>query len=180
MAVRSAAPLRTSALRNLARTAMTKRIVLQVNGEPHVVETEGSRPLLEVLREELGLTGTKYGCGEGECGACTVLVDGRAVRACITAIDDVDGAEIVTIEGLATGPDLHPLQEAFITERAMQCGFCTPGMILEAVALLRAKPTATADELLTGMDSHICRCGGYPRILQAITRAAAQLKGQDP
>jgi aerobic-type carbon monoxide dehydrogenase small subunit (CoxS/CutS family) len=159
---------------------MDKSISVRVNGTPHVMETEAARSLLEVLREDLGLTGTKYGCGEGRCGACTVLVDGQAVHACTTSIEDVEGTEIVTIEGLASGPDLHPLQEAFLTQRAMQCGFCTPGMILEAVALLREKPTAAAADIIAGMDGHICRCGSYPRILQAIERAATKMRGQNP
>jgi aerobic-type carbon monoxide dehydrogenase small subunit (CoxS/CutS family) len=131
------------------------------------------------LREDLGLTGTKYGCGEGRCGACTVLVDGHATQACITAIDDVDGSEIVTIEGLPSGPDLHPLQEAFVAERAMQCGFCTPGMIMGAAGLLREKPDATAADIVAGMNGHICRCGSYPQIVRAIERAAARMGGQN-
>jgi aerobic-type carbon monoxide dehydrogenase small subunit (CoxS/CutS family) len=157
---------------------MGKAFSVQINGKSQALETEGTRSLLQVLREDLGLTGTKYGCGEGRCGACTVLVGGRATQACITAIEDVDGSEIVTIEGLATGPDLHPLQEAFVAERAMQCGYCTPGMIMGAASLLREKPNATAAEIVAGMDGHICRCGSYPRIVQAIERAAAHSGGQ--
>ena len=159
---------------------MTRTISVQVNGKSHALETEGTRSLLQVLREDLALTGTKYGCGEGRCGACTVLVDGRATQACITAIEDVDGSEIVTIEGLAPGADLHPLQEAFVAERAMQCGFCTPGMILGAASLLQDKPNATAADIVAGMDGHICRCGSYPQILRAIERAAAQMGGRNP
>jgi len=158
---------------------MIRTISVRVNGEQRSVTTDATRSLLEVLREELGLTGSKYGCGEGRCGACTVLVDGQATRACITLLEDVDGAEIQTIEGLASGAELHPLQRAFVEERAMQCGFCTPGMIMGAVALLQEKPAPTATEIVAGMDGHICRCGGYPRIVQAIARAATEREGQD-
>ena len=157
---------------------MEKTFTFTVNGKSQSVTTEAVRSLLEVVREDLGLTGTKYGCGEGRCGACTVLVNGRATAACTTPIDDVDGAEILTIEGLATGPDLHPLQEAFVAQRAIQCGFCTPGMIMGAASLLQDKPDATAADIIAGMDDHICRCGGYPRILQAIERAAKNMGGQ--
>jgi aerobic-type carbon monoxide dehydrogenase small subunit (CoxS/CutS family) len=158
---------------------MDKTISVQINGKSHALDTEGTRSLLQVLREDLALTGTKYGCGEGRCGACTVLVDGRATQACITAIEDVAGSEIVTIEGLATGPDLHPLQEAFVAERAMQCGFCTPGMIMGAASLLQDKPDATATDIIAGMDGHICRCGSYPQILRAIERAVTHRGGQN-
>lgn len=158
---------------------MIRTISVRVNGEQRSITTDATRSLLEVLREELGLTGAKYGCGEGRCGACTVLVDGQATRACITSLEDVDGAEIQTIEGLAGGAELHPLQRAFVEERAMQCGFCTPGMIMGAVALLHEKPAPTAAEIVAGMDGHICRCGGYPRIVQAIARAAVEREGQD-
>jgi len=157
---------------------MPKSISVGINGKPHVLVTEGTRPLLQVLREDLGLTGTKYGCGEGHCGACTVLVNGQATQACRTAIEDVDGAEIQTIEGLSAGPALHPVQEAFVAERAMQCGFCTPGMIMEAVALLQNKSDLASADMAAALDGHICRCGSYPQILRAIARAAGQPGGE--
>ena len=125
-----------------------------------------------MLREELGLTGTKYGCGEGECGACKVLLDGVAVRACMTPIGEAVGRSVTTIEGLADGPRLHPVQDAFLELGAFQCGFCTPGMIVAAVSLLGRTPHPSDPEIRAAMDGNLCRCGGYLRILAAIRRAA--------
>ena len=159
-------------------TLMEKTITFTVNGEPKAVSTAPERTLLEVLREDLGLTGTKYGCGEGQCGACTVLVDGRTAHSCLVPVADVEGSKIVTIEGLARGDKLHPLQEAFLAESALQCGFCTPGMIVGALGLLGQKPSPTDAEIAAGMESHVCRCGSYPRIVRAIKHAASQMKGQ--
>lgn len=144
----------------------------KVNGRAKTVITDGRRPLLDVLREDLGLTGTKYGCGEGQCRACTVLVDGRPTLSCLTPVSRAAGASIVTIEGLATGGELHPVQQAFLDEGAMQCGYCVPGMILTAVALLEANPKPTTDEIVAAMNGNLCRCCGYPRIVAAIRRAA--------
>ncbi|MCP5516009.1 MAG: (2Fe-2S)-binding protein [Verrucomicrobiales bacterium] len=145
-----------------------------VNGRQHTVTTEAQRSLLDWLREDLGLTGPKYGCGEGQCGACTVLVDGRREHACLLPAAGAAGKSVTTIEGLGNGDQLHPVQEAFLAEGAMQCGFCTPGMILAAVALLNEKPQPTEAEVVAWMDAHICRCCGYPRILNAVRRAVAE------
>lgn len=157
---------------------MEKTITFTVNGQARTVTTDPARPLLEVLREQFGLTGAKYGCGDGRCGACTVLVDGAATHSCITPVEKVAGREVRTIEGLASGDKLHPVEEAFLAERALQCGYCTPGMIMGAVGLLAEKPEPAESEILTAMEGHICRCGSYPRIVRAIERAAAGMKGQ--
>ena len=130
------------------------------------------RSLLEVLREELGLTGTKYGCGEGLCGACTVIVDGKAVRSCLTELADVRGKEVTTIEGLARAGKLHPLQEAFAEHGGFQCGYCTSGMIMNAYGLLLANPKAAHAEILGGMEMNLCRCGAHQRIMAAIETVA--------
>jgi aerobic-type carbon monoxide dehydrogenase small subunit (CoxS/CutS family) len=159
---------------------MEQAITFTVNGQPRTVTTDPGRPLLEVLREDLQLTGTKYGCGEGRCGACTVLVGGKSVRSCITPVADADKQAILTIEGLADGEKLHPVQEAFLAEDASQCGYCTPGMILAAVALLKEKPNPTDAEILSRMEGHLCRCCGYPKILKAVKRAAARAGRQNP
>ena len=145
---------------------------LQVNGIRRRVEVDGERSLLSVLRDELDLTGAKYGCGEGQCGACTVLVDGRAVRSCLTQAASVEGKQITTVEGLERNGDLHPLQEAFLAVDAMQCGYCTAGMIMSGVGLLKKTPNPTDAEILRAMEGNICRCGTYPRIVAAIRQAA--------
>src|SRR5262249_24466578 len=147
---------------------------LRINGADHRAGADAARPLLEVLREDLDLMGTKYGCGEGECGACTVLVDGVPKRSCITSVGSVEGKEITTIEGLMKGGQLHSVQEAFLAENAFQCGYCIPGMIVGLVGLLNKKPIPTDAELLSRMEGHLCRCCGYPNIIKAIRRAAAQ------
>src|SRR5665647_921013 len=134
-----------------------------VNGMARSVDTEPERPLLEVLREDLGLTGTKYGCGEAQCGACTVLLDNKAIFSCVTPVSAAQGRKIITIEGLATGGKLHPVQQAFLDEGAMQCGYCTPGMVLRTVALLGSNPKPTDAKILDGMNPNLCRCSGYHR-----------------
>lgn len=148
-------------------------MTLTVNGRQRPVKTDPQRPLLDVLREDLELTGTKYGCGEGQCGACTVLVDGRPTLSCLTPVSEAAGKAITTIEGLARGDTLHPVQEAFLAESAFQCGYCSPGMILATVALLKEKPRPTEAEIAEALNGHLCRCCGYPRILKAVRRAAA-------
>ncbi|MBM4044858.1 MAG: (2Fe-2S)-binding protein [Planctomycetes bacterium] len=153
---------------------MDVAITFTVNGQPRSITTDAARSLLDVLREDLGLTGTKYGCGEGMCGACTVLVEGKPTRACVTRAADVAGKAVLTIEGLAAGSALHPVQEAFLAEDAFQCGYCTPGMILATVALLRETPHPTDEQILAALNSHLCRCGSYPRILKAVRRAAGK------
>jgi aerobic-type carbon monoxide dehydrogenase small subunit (CoxS/CutS family) len=150
---------------------METKITFTVNGQPHTLATDPERSLLDVLREDLHLTGTKYGCGEGQCRACTVLADGKSIAACITSISEVDQQSILTIEGLARGDQLHPVQEAFLAEGAFQCGYCTAGMILQAVELLQADPKLSKTDVAARMQRHICRCGTYPRILKAIQRA---------
>jgi len=156
---------------------MDENISFNVNGKPVRLTLDGNRLLLWVLRTELGLTGTKYGCGEGLCGACTVLVNDEPARACQTVVKDVRGKNVVTIEGLARGAALHPIQEAFIAHDAMQCGFCTPGMILTAYGFLRKNPRPSREDIIKGMDDHLCRCGSHTRIVQAIETAAAKMKG---
>jgi aerobic-type carbon monoxide dehydrogenase small subunit (CoxS/CutS family) len=146
---------------------------LNVNDRRHRVDVEPERSLLSVLREELALTGSKYGCGEGQCGACTVLADGKAVRSCRTTVGAVAGKAVVTIEGLERNGRLHPVQQAFIDANAMQCGYCTAGMIMAGVSLLARTPNPTADEIVRGMDGNVCRCGAYPEIVAAIQRAAS-------
>ena len=148
------------------------RVELKVNGVSHALEVEPEQTLLGVLRDRLGLTGAKYGCGEGQCGACTVLVDGRATRSCQARVAAAAGGEITTIEGLAPDGGLHPVQEAFVAAGAMQCGYCTPGMILGAVALLARTPNPGEEDVARGLEGHICRCGTYPRILRAVRDAA--------
>lgn len=155
---------------------MDQTINFTLNGQPKTVTTDPARRLLEVLREDLDLTGTKYGCGESECGACTVLVDGVATRSCVRSLGSVGGKKITTIEGLSPDGKLHPVQEAFLAEQAYQCGYCIPGMILGLVSLLERKPVPSDDEILTRMDGHLCRCCGYPNIVKAIRRAAAQAR----
>ena len=143
-----------------------------VNGKARTVTTDPERPLLEVLREDLGLTGPKYGCGEGQCRACTVLIDGKASVSCVLPVRAAAGKKIVTIEGLAAESELHPVQQAFLDEGAMQCGYCVPGMILTAAALLERTPHPTDAQIVEGMNGNLCRCNGYPRIVAAIHRAA--------
>ncbi len=155
---------------------MSKTIELHVNGAKHRIDVDSGRSLLSVLRDGLGLTGSKYGCGEGQCGACTVLIDGAPARSCITPAGGAAGKRVITIEGLEKDGQLHPLQEAFLEVGAMQCGYCIPGMIMSGVALLIKTPEPTAREAIDFMKGHICRCGAYPRILAAFSRAAKSQK----
>jgi aerobic-type carbon monoxide dehydrogenase small subunit (CoxS/CutS family) len=143
-----------------------------VNGSVAVVTAEPGDRLLDVLRHDLGLTGSKYGCGEGQCGACTVLVDGQALKSCVTRLEAVAGKSVTTIEGLARGDALHPVQQAFLEVDAFQCGYCTPGMIMAAVALLRAHPDPSPADIARELDRNVCRCGEYPRLVRAIQLAA--------
>ena len=157
---------------------MQNNFTLTVNGREWNIQSDPQRPLLEVLREDLRLTGTKYGCGEGRCGACAVLVGGRVAFSCTTPVSRMDKQEIVTIEGLAAGDKLHPVQEAFLAEGALQCGYCTTGMIMAAVSLLNTTPQPSDADIVQGMSGHLCRCCTYPRILKAVKRAAQQLAGR--
>ncbi|MBI4585925.1 MAG: (2Fe-2S)-binding protein [Planctomycetes bacterium] len=151
---------------------MPRAFELKINGASRQVETDPRRSLLSVLRDDLDLTGSKYGCGEGECGACTVLLDGRAARSCQVAVEAAAGREITTIEGLAKDSKLHPVQQAFLEAGAMQCGYCTPGMVLAVVALLGQKPKPDEAEVARALQGNLCRCGTYPRILAAVRLAA--------
>jgi aerobic-type carbon monoxide dehydrogenase small subunit (CoxS/CutS family) len=157
--------------------AMSRVIELIVNGAHRALETEANRTLLQVLREDLDLTGCKYGCGEGRCGACTVLLDGQPVRSCVTRVSAAAGKQIRTIEGLEQHGRLHPVQEAFLKADAMQCGFCTAGMILSSVALLEESPHPTDADIVEFMRGNICRCGTYARIMNAVRLAAGETKG---
>ena len=156
-----------------------KKVELHVNGSLRQVEVEPGQRLLCVLRDALELTGCKYGCGEGQCGACTVLLDGKAVRSCITAAEECAGRAITTIEGLEREGRLHPLQQAFLDAGAMQCGYCTCGMIMSCVALLERNREPSPEEIVRAMDGNLCRCGTYARIVAAIRQAAAAMKGGD-
>ncbi len=158
---------------------MSKLIELLVNRARVRVDADPETSLLNVLREQADLTGTKYGCGEGQCGACTVLLDGTPIRSCITPVRAAFGKQITTIEGLENGGRLHPLQEAFLEMGALQCGYCTPGMILSGVGLLNKNPSPTREEVLRFMEGNICRCGTYPRILAAMEKAAASVTEED-
>jgi aerobic-type carbon monoxide dehydrogenase small subunit (CoxS/CutS family) len=147
---------------------------LHVNARAHKVEGDAGDSLLSVLRYELGLTGSKFGCGEGFCGACTVLVDGRAARSCVTRLGAVGAAEITTIESIGTEDALHPVQEAFLEAEALQCGYCTPGMVMATIGLLRSTSNPTDEDIARLMDRNVCRCGTYPRIVRAIKLAASR------
>jgi len=155
-----------------------KEINLTVNNRPYRLSVLSWRTLLEVIREDLGLTGTKEGCGLGECGACTVLIDGRAVNSCLVLAAEADGKEITTVEGLADGDKLHPIQQAFVDHGGLQCGFCTPGMILSAKALLDENPTPTEEEIKQGIAGNLCRCTGYAKIIESIKAAAENMGGK--
>jgi len=155
---------------------MEKTIKFELNGKPVEVTTNPDDRLLWVLRNELEYTGTKFGCGIGVCGACTVIVDDEAVRSCTYTIADVEGRKVLTIEGLANGDTLHPIQQAFVNHDALQCGFCTPGMIMNAYALLLHNPDAAREEIIEGMGDNLCRCGTYNRILDALEEARVMIK----
>ena len=153
---------------------------LRINGRTHEVEADADDTLLSVLRDDLDLTGSRYGCGEGQCGSCTVLVDNRAMRSCVARVSAVASAQIVTIEGLADKGTLHPVQEAFLEVEAFQCGYCTSGMVMATVALLRTNPSPSDADIARAMDRNVCRCGTYPRILKAVTLAAQRLRAATP
>ncbi len=155
---------------------MAETVSFKLNGSPVELTLDGERKLIWVLRADLGLTGTKLGCGEGPCGACTVLVDNKPVRSCQSSIKDVDGKEVITIEGLARNGGPHPLQKAFMSHDALQCGFCTPGMIMNAYGLLLKNSNPTRQEIIEGMEGNLCRCGAYGRIIEAIQTAAQEMK----
>jgi len=155
-------------------------IHLTINGTPHTMDVDPQTSLLTVLREHLDLTGSKYGCGEGQCGACTVLIDGKAQRSCITRVGSIAQKQITTIEGLAAGDRLHPVQQAFLDVGAMQCAYCTSGMIMSAVALLKRNPDPHPKEIIDFMDGNVCRCGTYPRIVSAIQKAAGVIREAGP
>jgi aerobic-type carbon monoxide dehydrogenase small subunit (CoxS/CutS family) len=150
---------------------------LHVNGSKKSISADPDRTLLSVLRDDLGLTGSKYGCGEGKCGACTVHLDGGKAHSCVTRVGNVAGKQVRTIEGLANGDKLHPLQQAFLDIGAMQCSYCTPGMIMASAALLAENPEPTREEIIRAMNGNICRCGTYGRIVLAIEQAAKAMKG---
>jgi nicotinate dehydrogenase subunit A len=154
---------------------MSKITKLQVNGTIQTIDADESASLLSVLRDQLDLTGSKYGCGEGQCGACTVLVDGYSRRSCITKVGTIADKKITTIEGLAAGERLHPVQQAFLDEQAMQCAYCTSGMIMSAVALLNKSAHPSRTEIVDFMDGNVCRCGTHPRIVAAIERASRSM-----
>ena len=155
---------------------MKTTVQFTLNGKPQRATTESRRTLLEVLREDFDLTGTKYGCGEGDCRACTVLIDGRAVRSCQTDVGDVAGQKVETIESLAGNGKLHPVQEAFVKEGAMQCGYCVPGMVLTTVALLKRNASPSREQIIEALNGNLCRCCGYVNILKAVEQAARDTK----
>jgi aerobic-type carbon monoxide dehydrogenase small subunit (CoxS/CutS family) len=159
---------------------MSRATSFTLNGRPVSTTADPRRRLLWVLREDLGLTGAKYGCGEGYCGACTVLLNDRAVQACTTPLSRAEGATVVTIEGLERDGELHPLQQAFIEHDALQCGFCTPGMILGAYALLRRNPEPTPEQVVSGLQGHLCRCGAHVRIVEAVRTAGRTMREATP
>ncbi|MBI4768129.1 MAG: (2Fe-2S)-binding protein [Deltaproteobacteria bacterium] len=156
---------------------MVRPVEFRLNRKRVRLETDDERILLWVLRSDLALTGTKYGCGEAHCGACTVVVDGKAVRSCQTTLQEIAGKNVLTIEGLERNGRLHPLQKAFLEHEAYQCGFCTPGMIMNAYALLMKRPSPSKTDILKGMDDNLCRCGSHLRIVKAIQAAAKEMKG---
>jgi aerobic-type carbon monoxide dehydrogenase small subunit (CoxS/CutS family) len=163
--------------RQKGASRLKRTIRFRLNGKPVSLETESDRTLLWVLRNDYELTGTKYGCGEGICGSCTVAVDGKAVRSCHTAAGDIDGKDVVTIEGLEKDGRLHPLQQAFADHGALQCGYCTPGMIMNAWALLQQKKQPSRETIVAEMEDNLCRCGAHPRIVAAIEDASKKMGG---
>jgi carbon-monoxide dehydrogenase small subunit len=154
---------------------MEKQISFKLNGKPVSINGTGDESLLTAIRNYLGQTGTKYSCGIGECGACTVLMEKEAVRSCMITVEDVADKEIITIEGLASNGSLHPIQKAFVTHDALQCGFCTPGMIMNALGMLLKNPDITRKEIIEGMEANLCRCGSYNRIVDAIEDTANEM-----
>ena len=158
---------------------MKRELRLTVNGEPYALLVETHRSLLDVLREELGLTGTKKGCDAGECGACTVLLNGRPVNSCLVLAHEADNQHVLTIEGLSKGGELHPIQQAFIDHMAVQCGFCTPGMILSSLALLQKNPMASEADIRKGLAGNLCRCTGYVKIVEAVQAAQEMVQREE-
>ncbi len=158
---------------------MKSFIQMTINGQPVEAAVEPNRTLLQFLREDLGLTGTKHGCGLGDCGACTVILDGQPVNSCLVLAIQANGKEVLTIEGLAENGKLHPIQQAFVDNGAIQCGFCTPGMILSAKALLDANPKPTEQEIRMAISGNLCRCTGYQKIVEAIGEAAEKIQGME-
>jgi aerobic-type carbon monoxide dehydrogenase small subunit (CoxS/CutS family) len=156
---------------------MEEKISFQLNGKKTDIQIDPTETLLWVLRNHFGLTGTKYGCGMGFCGACTILMDNEAVRSCTIPVGDVKGKTVVTIEGLAANGQLHPVQKAFVEHDALQCGYCTPGMIMNATGLLLKNPSPTKDQIKEGMENNFCRCGAHVRIVEAVDTAAKEMKG---
>jgi len=156
---------------------MEEKIRFTLNGKKTEITTEPNQTLLWVLRNQLGLTGTKYGCGTGFCGACTVLINKEPSRSCTLPVSDVAGKDVITIEGLARGGKLHPVQQAFVDNDALQCGFCTPGMVLTAAGMLMKNSALTRQEIVNGLEQNLCRCGAHPRILDAVETAAKEMKG---
>jgi len=156
---------------------MDEKIRFKLNGKATEITTDPNQTLLSVLRNQLGLTGTKYGCGTGFCGSCTVLINKEATRSCMLPVSDIAGKDVITIEGLARGGKLHPVQKAFIEHDALQCGYCTPGMIMTAAAMLMKNPALTRQEIIGGLDNNLCRCGAHTRILDAVETAAREMKG---
>lgn len=155
------------------------KYTLRINERTHEIEGEPGDSLLSVLRYELGLTGSKFGCGEGYCGACTVLVDGDIARSCVVRLGAAAGKSITTIEGIAKGERLHPVQQAFLDAEAFQCGYCTPGMVMATIGMLRRTPDPTEQDIAKAMDRNVCRCGTYPRIVDAIKAAASKMRSTD-
>jgi aerobic-type carbon monoxide dehydrogenase small subunit (CoxS/CutS family) len=155
---------------------MSSEVTFNLNGKKVQVTADENLKLLWILRTRFGLTGTKYGCGEGHCGCCTVLIDDEAERSCLVALREVSGKNVITIEGLANGETLHPLQKSFIKHEALQCGYCTPGMILTAASFLKKNPSPNRSQIIQEMDDNLCRCGSYNRIVDAIEQAAAELR----
>ncbi len=155
---------------------MKKKIQITLNGKQTSIEVSAHRLLLDLLRDEIGLTGTKEGCGTGDCGACTVLLNGKPVNSCLILSGELDGAAIVTIEGLKIGPELHPVQKAFIQDGGAQCGYCTPGMLMMSKALLEENPDPTEEDIRFALSGNLCRCTGYAKIIQAVQDAAVELR----
>lgn len=160
----------------IQESPMKKIIKLTINGESVEAAVEPNQTLLQFLREDLGLTGTKHGCGLGDCGACTVIMDGKAVNSCLVLAVQASGKEVLTIEGMASGAELHPIQQAFVDKGAIQCGYCTPGMILSAKAFLDENPRPSENDIRTAISGNLCRCTGYQKIVEAIQAAAQDLK----
>ncbi len=156
---------------------MEETISFQLNGKKTEIRIDPTQTLLWVLRNNFGFTGTKFGCGMGFCGSCTVLIDNEPVRSCMLAVGDVAGKKVITIEGLAVNGKLHPVQKAFVAHDALQCGYCTPGMIMSSVGLLIKNPSPTKEEIITGLEDNLCRCGAHVRIVEAVQTAAKEMKG---